>query len=179
MRRTFLCDGRGQKNSIISIKRFDIVLKKHIAGVRITNLFVVLSRKFSTAAIQYTHFSSWCCCCCCYFCPFLLLLCFSVKDAILFRQRACVCVYVCVLCGYLVGQIMCNYRCRSDAYKLFRTKFKLLNTWLSIEFIHWIHQQAKIVGFSVCPLQFLPVLVGSRAAQSIWFGYHVCITTPE
>lgn len=88
-------------------------------------------------------------------------------------------VCVCVLCGYLVGQIMCNYRCRSDAYKLFRTKFKLLNTWLSIEFIHWIHQQAKIVGFSVCPLQFLPVLVGSRAAQSIWFGYHVCITTPE
>lgn len=63
MRRVFV--SMVEENSIISIKHFDIFLKKHIAGVRITNLFVVLSRKFSTAArnsIQkHTHtiHSSW------------------------------------------------------------------------------------------------------------------------
>lgn len=97
MRRTFLCDGHGQKNSIISIKRFDIVLKKHIAGVRITNLFAVLSRKFSTAARHSIHTLQ--------FLVLLLLLLFLPVfiTVVFFGQRcdslsaACLCVCVCIM----------------------------------------------------------------------------------
>lgn len=123
MRRTFLCNGHGQKNSIISIKRFDIVLKKHIAGVRITNLFAVLSRKFSTAARHSIHTLQ--------FLVLLLLLFLSVFiTVVFFGQRCdslsaaclCVCVYYAVtllvkLCAITgADQMRTNYFEQNSSY---------------------------------------------------------------
>lgn len=110
---------------------------EHIAGIRITNLFADLAANFHRLlAIQYTSLF-W------LFCAFFLV---SLSSAVwcffLGSARALLCIY-----GYLVGQIMCNYRSSIRCLQIISNKFELLYTWRSIEFIHTITsiQQAKIV----------------------------------
>lgn len=63
----------------------------------------------------------------------------------------------------LVGQIMCNYG-RSDAYKLFLSKFKLLHTWHSIEF--HVHVCVYAVQYTRSVWS-----AGENCALTFWFCF--------
>lgn len=141
MRRAF--DDDAKTNSIISIS------SECIVSVRITNLFVELAANFQRLLAICT--------------PILTFNWWSLGHCALTMLSR----YV---CGYLVGQIICNYG-RSDAYKLFSSKFKLLNTWRSIEFIRWPSPAGENCIFVL--LQCFRVL-HPRHGLNITFTY-VCV----